>query len=67
MLRVFDELLCSSNVVTHKGRRAVHSDPWAEECIRRGLVPNAHTFRTCRSQLAQKYLIECDGDLAWKP
>jgi hypothetical protein len=38
VLAVFDDLLCSTNVVTHKGRRAVHSDAWRDECLRRGLL-----------------------------
>jgi len=67
VLRVFDELLCGSNVVNHKGRRAVHTDPWTEECLRQGVVPSAHVFRTCRSRLVHKNLIQCDGELVWKP
>jgi hypothetical protein len=67
ILAVLDELLCSSNVVTHKGRRAVHSDTWRDECLRRALLTGPPAFRSCRSRLARKYLIECDGDLTWKP
>jgi hypothetical protein len=66
VLRVLDELLCSSNVVTHKGRRAVHSESWKAECLRRALA-TSHTFSTYRSRLAGKDLIACDGELSWKP
>ena len=67
ILRVFDELLCGSNVVTHKGRRAVHSKVWGQECTRRALVKDENAFRALRSRLAQKYQIECDKELSWKP
>ena len=66
LLRVLDELIKGSTTVRHRGCTAVHSDRWRDACLQRGLVPNAHTFRTCRSRLAQKNLIECDGELAWK-
>jgi hypothetical protein len=67
VLGVFDELVCSSNLVTQRGRRAVHSEVWKDESLRRGLLTGEAAFRSCRSRLAQKYLIECDGELAWKP
>jgi hypothetical protein len=67
VLAVFDELIGSTNVVTHKGRRAVHSDTWKDECLRRGFLVTPNAFRSYRSRLAGKYLIECGGDLAWKP
>ena len=66
VLEVLNELIGGSNVVTHKGHRAVNSEIWKEECLRRGLLPNHHAFRACRSHLVQKNLIECDGELAWK-
>jgi hypothetical protein len=66
VLRVFDDLLCDSKLV-HRGHRAVHNDPWKDECLRRALLTGDAAFRSCRSRLAQKYLVECDGELAWKP
>jgi hypothetical protein len=67
VLAVLDELICGSNVVTHRGHRAVHSETWKDECLRRGLLTGDAAFRSCRARLAGKYLIECDGELAWKP
>jgi hypothetical protein len=66
LLRVLTELLRSPNMVVHQGHMAIHSDPWQEECLRQGLVKNKDTFRGCRSRLAQKNLVECDGELAWR-
>ena len=65
LLRVLAELIKGPTMVMHRGCMAIHSDSWRDACLQRGLVPNAHTFRTCRSRLAQKNLIECDGELAW--
>jgi hypothetical protein len=65
VLRVLDELLCGTNVVTHKGHRAIHSEVWKAECVRKALT-TSQTFSTYRSRLAGKDLIECDGNLAWK-
>jgi hypothetical protein len=66
VLRVFDELIKSPAMSMHRGRMCIHSDPWQAECLRRGLLKNKDGFRSCRSRLAQKFLIECDGELAWK-
>jgi hypothetical protein len=66
VLRVFDDLLCGSDVVIHNGRRAIHNDVWKAECIRKGLVSD-RTFDTHRRLLAGKDLIACDGELSWKP
>jgi len=53
-------------MVMHRGVMAIHSDPWQAECLRQGLLKNKDAFRSCRSRLAQKNLIQCDGELAWK-
>jgi hypothetical protein len=67
LLRVLNELLKGPSMVMHyRGHMAIHSDPWQAECLRQGLVKNKDTFRGCRSRLAQKNLIECDGEMAWK-
>lgn len=67
VLEVLNELVGGSNVVTHKGHRAVHNEAWKGECLRRGVLTGDAAFRACRSRLVQKNLIECDGELAWKP
>lgn len=67
VLEVFDALVGSSNIVTHRGHRAVHNEPWAKECIRQNYLTSDSAFRSCRSRLAQKCLIKCDGELTWRP
>jgi AAA domain/Bifunctional DNA primase/polymerase, N-terminal len=66
VLAALSGLLVGSNVTTFRGHIAVHTELWQADCLRRGLVVSASSFRNVRSRLAQKNLIECDGDLTWK-
>jgi hypothetical protein len=67
VLEILEELARGPEGQDYKGHRAVHCDKWQTECVkRRHIVPSENVFRTNRSRLAQKYLIECDGDLSWR-
>jgi hypothetical protein len=66
VLQVFDQLIKSPAMVMHQGQMCVHNDPWQAACLRQGLLKNNDAFRSCRSRLAQKFLIKCDGELAWR-
>jgi hypothetical protein len=62
VLEVLNTVLAGPDAKTIRGRRAITTKPWCDECIRRALVRAENTFRTCRSRLAQKRLIECEGE-----
>jgi AAA domain/DNA polymerase family A/Toprim domain/CHC2 zinc finger len=65
MLEVLDQLARGPEGQDFNGHRAVHSDKWKTECIRRGFV-NKNAFFSYRARLATKNLIECDEDMAWR-
>jgi len=66
VLKILDALTNSPAMVMHRGFRAVPSAQWEAECLRRGLVKSKNAFRTIRSRLAQKNLIQCDGEVSWR-
>jgi hypothetical protein len=66
VLGVFDALAAGSNVVTHRGHRALQVEPWQDECLRRRLITSKNAFSACLSRMANKGLIECEGDLIWR-
>lgn len=67
VLRAFDDLVKDRKAVQRAdGHWAVTKEDWERECLRRCLVKNNDAFRACRSRLAGKNVIECDGDWSWR-
>jgi hypothetical protein len=66
VLKILDALTKGPAMVMHRGFKAVPSAQWEAECLRRGLVKSKNAFRTIRSRLAQKNLIQCDGEVSWR-
>jgi hypothetical protein len=66
MIEVLNELLAGSNVLTHRGHRALHVDPWLDACLHRGILTSKNAFYTYKSRLVEKRLIQCEGDLSWR-
>jgi hypothetical protein len=67
VLRAFDDLVKDRKAVQRaNGHWAVTKEDWERECLRRCLVKNNDAFRACRSRLAGKNIIECDGDWSWR-
>src|SRR5262249_18297456 len=48
------------------GYWTVKQDDWESECLRRCLVKSKDQFRSVRSRLVSKKIIQCDGDWAWR-
>jgi hypothetical protein len=67
VLKGFDDLVNDGKAVQRAdGQWAVKHDDWERECLRRYFVKNKDAFRACRSRLASKNIIECDGEWSWR-
>jgi hypothetical protein len=66
VLEAFDDLVKDRKATQRpNGHWAVKADDWERECDRRGFA-NGSAFRTHKSRLAHKKIIECDGEWSWR-